>query len=713
MNRRTPTPRKLALACSQQSGFGLLEVVLTLGAIAVISAGAFAVYKTTDANAAVRNETEALTESANAIERSVGLLGSYSSVSTALVERDGLAAERYSRSGMLANAWGGAVSFHPHAVRQAGDAFLVEYDRVPTRACAQLASSMARRAYDVRVGGASVMEGGRLDVPAAAAECSRADDARMGFVFHSGLVAGTAVAAPPLILPPSPPPPVSSTPSAGATPTGPVSQAGPAAGVTPVSSTPGAPVTAPPAVSPGAPASPVNPVNPPTPSTPPGSPGTSPACVVPPTLVQTPACPSGQTGSVTQTRPEQRTQTRSASCPAPTGNYTWGGWSAWSDWTGTGAWSTTNNTCATPPPAAPTCSDPVAFYYHHSPDVLAAGVDAFAHWNSNGHLEGRPSCWAPPAGCSLPNPSTQTNAESRTGTQTLACPSGQTGSVTQTRQEQRTQSRSASCPSAYGAFVWGGWSAWSEWTGTTAWATTSNTCAPAGPTCASAAPVVVAFSGNGSTVYRDVQQPPPSPDYVSLPNGWHSHLPAPYAAALSSAKAAAYATWQAGAFSRVTPPLGYPWPGGGYELGGGFLAAVSLYGTCNSAADVGRVAYGYSYRITQRGIGFGDGFYGYDHSWSEHYGLCMSACDAQAYAANAPTPATCAAAYSEALRYGRVSNDQDPYGEPMLATSGPSFTQSGTSCQGTMTTSGWPANVNWGASFSRTPDATVRWVRLN
>ena len=85
--------------------------------------------------------------------------------------------------------------------------------------------------------------------------------------------------------------------------------------------------------------------------------------------------------------------------------------------------------------------------------------------------------------CSLPNPSTQTNTNHRTGTQTLDCPAGQTGQITQTRNEQQTQTRTASCPSAYGSFVWGGWSAWSEWTGTSAWATISNTCAA--PTCQS------------------------------------------------------------------------------------------------------------------------------------------------------------------------------------------------------------------------------------
>lgn len=49
-------------------------------------------------------------------------------------------------------------------------------------------------------------------------------------------------------------------------------------------------------------------------------------------------------------------------------------------------------------PAPPACDqDPSGYYYHYAPDVRAAGVDAFAHWNSSGYSEGRKSCWPVPS----------------------------------------------------------------------------------------------------------------------------------------------------------------------------------------------------------------------------------------------------------------------------------------------------------------------------
>lgn len=51
---------------------------------------------------------------------------------------------------------------------------------------------------------------------------------------------------------------------------------------------------------------------------------------------------------------------------------------------------------AMPPVYTPTCDDPSAYYYFYAPDVKAANMDAFQHWNSNGWMEGRKSCWPKP-----------------------------------------------------------------------------------------------------------------------------------------------------------------------------------------------------------------------------------------------------------------------------------------------------------------------------
>lgn len=72
------------------------------------------------------------------------------------------------------------------------------------------------------------------------------------------------------------------------------------------------------------------------------------------TATQTLGCAAGYSGQITQSQPQQRSQTRSAYCPAPTGAYSWLPWSTWSAWTATGPWTTSSNTCVqncvVPPP---------------------------------------------------------------------------------------------------------------------------------------------------------------------------------------------------------------------------------------------------------------------------------------------------------------------------------------------------------------------------
>ena len=288
-------------------------------------------------------------QSAQRIERSIGLVGNYASVSSGIVRRDDLGGDRHKRAGTsdLVNAWGAPLAFLPATVGggPGNNAFIIQQN-VPEKACVPLVSSMARRAFDVRVNGVSVLdnEGGGLDVAAASAAC-KGNNGPLQFVFYSGIAGNTLVAAPPLTLPPAPPgvTPPTSPPIGG--PVGPVGPVGPAAPVAPVAPAPVSPVPAP-AVPPPSGGTPVTPVTPGPVSPAPGttSPPTTPvaACVAPPnrstTEGQTRAiCPAGQYGQIT----EQRVGTYSYSCPEawdrPVETFSWAGWTV------------TSNTCTTCP----------------------------------------------------------------------------------------------------------------------------------------------------------------------------------------------------------------------------------------------------------------------------------------------------------------------------------------------------------------------------
>lgn len=537
----------------RQSGFGLVETLLTLGALSALSLGIYLVLSPASAAAKAKVEQDNLRNLSTAVDRSFGLLGNFQGVSASRVVEDGLAPTRMVDGSTLRTAWGTSVTIAPHAVNVPADGFAVVYPFAPADVCPRLAAAVARDAYDIRVEGVSVYDGGELNPSATAAACGQADTATMEFVYHSGLVAGSAVAASPLVLPLSNPSVSVPTSAPLGAPVGPAGPVGPAVPVGPVNGTP--PVTpAPVPVAPTAPATPVIPTTPPVPL--------APSPVVPPSSVaacqprterhtdqQRLACPSGQVGAMVQ----ERTGTQSYACPeawaAPVASsVVWGGWATissscapacsapspssvaitraapaeiqnvgcpagqvgahmqqrsrsesgtrttswtcpgptsstrdtWSGtYTATGGWVTTSNTCA---PPIPTCATPDAFYYHYNPDVLAAGVPAFAHWNSSGYREGRQSCWAPPSAPACSAPASEYFAiiqPASDETRNAGCPAGQTvGSHMQARSrtEHGQHVRTWSCPSptgspvASGANQWFGTYTYGEWT------TTSNTC---------------------------------------------------------------------------------------------------------------------------------------------------------------------------------------------------------------------------------------------
>lgn len=220
---------------------------------------------------------------------------------------------------------------------------------------------------------------------------------------------------------------------------------------------------------------------------------------------QTIGCPAGYVGQKDQSRPEERSRSRTAYCPAATGPYAWGAWSAYTAWTGTGGWTTYNDTCALactlPSPSTETQTQWVAMsgscpvgqigtitwekqqsrqrtaYCPAATGPYSWG--SWTAWSDTGSTRYYSNtCGDPPPPCTLPSPSTETQTETRTGYQTIGCPAGYTGWKDQSRPEQRSRSRTAYCPAATGPYAWGAWSAYTAWSATGGWTTYNDTCTP-------------------------------------------------------------------------------------------------------------------------------------------------------------------------------------------------------------------------------------------
>lgn len=405
-------------------GYTLMEVLLVLGVTSAMAAAGWLLFGPTSVAAAVKQTQLDFSETANAIDRSLGVVGGFSGLTTTLVQGDGLAAQRLRQGEALRNVWGGSVSFVANTVKRGNDSFLLETRGVPKTACARLVAAMAGdpAVWDAQVNGQSVYLNNKYDPATAAAACQANGGDRMGFVYFSGLASGSSVAVSAIALPPAP---VGVTPASPVTPVAPVDGApsvGDAAPGAPGIVSPGTPAVPPPAV-PVAPPAPVAPQTPqPTPTVlPPSTPTVLPVCTVPPTQAQNVNCPAGQIGTVTQQRVGY--------CGEVSGSY-----EAWA--TGTyGPWTTVSSTCA------PACVAP-------SPTSVAITRDAPAE------------------------------------RQNVGCPAGQVGEHWQQRSrvENGTRTTSWACPGATGSPVSSASDSWSgTYTATSGWVTTSNTCTTPAP----------------------------------------------------------------------------------------------------------------------------------------------------------------------------------------------------------------------------------------
>ena len=333
MNRPLNPLSRAVRASLPSAGFTLVELALSFVVIGALAVGTIYAYQRTQTTAEVRQEQSRIQEISEKGERNYGALGSYTGVSSPAFVAAGLSPPGMASGGTLHSVWGQPVSLSATDIGLKPEAGLkIVYDAVPVRACALLAAATAEGLWDVQVNGATVLKGpSDLDATLASSRCSQNDTAQMVFTYYGG--ASGQVAS--VLAPPAWGGGQVSAPSTAA----------------PSPSTPTAP-SAPPI---GPPPPPLVPLTPPVAPPPPPMPPVAPSCVVPSpatetndqerTETQSLACPSGETGSIEQSRSQSRFQQRTASCPSPSGSVQWTAWGPWSAWSATTAWTTTSNSC--------------------------------------------------------------------------------------------------------------------------------------------------------------------------------------------------------------------------------------------------------------------------------------------------------------------------------------------------------------------------------
>jgi Tfp pilus assembly protein PilE len=171
-----------AASQATQHGFGLLEVILAVGAAALLAGGTFVLYQTTSNRSNVRAEQANIQQIAANTSHQYGALGSYAGLSTPTAISQGLIPASMIHDGAALNRWDSTVTLRPSAISGVANAGMdIIYASVPKRACAMLAIAAGAGMSDVKISpvssksGQSVMRGNTLDRAAISSACATAD----------------------------------------------------------------------------------------------------------------------------------------------------------------------------------------------------------------------------------------------------------------------------------------------------------------------------------------------------------------------------------------------------------------------------------------------------------------------------------------------------------------------------------------------------------
>jgi len=447
MLSRRPTHRPLVRALraglsvpdatSDQRGLTLLSLMLGMAITLSVAAVTYRIYQTVHAREQTMGEEQALGEMINNLSRGYGAAGSFSGVSDAMAIEDGMVPPSLIRGNQIVNAWGGLISLSSQTINGRIAAGLVVTDpQVPDAACANLVSNLTPSQWQVSVNGHIVptaAAGGSLVgvSPATAATMCQGGTNTIVLVHDANALGAPVQAA--LAQP---------TSSQADYPT-----------FTPPHLASGGSVGQPPTTVVVAPATP--PAFAPAPTPPGYGFQPAPACTLPTPAVQSQsaACPTGESGAITQQR--------SASCTS-------GGGYAWTPWTAT------FSSCA------PTCVTPAQHTFNRfsscpSGTLTAAGTTTFSQYETttyscaspSGPLLPHNSAWTPSAAtacavaCTVPPSTVQTRG--------YACPSGQvTSSDASSFTQTRTKSYACTTPTGSASASYSSWSP-----------TSASVCAPA------------------------------------------------------------------------------------------------------------------------------------------------------------------------------------------------------------------------------------------
>lgn len=132
----------------RQAGFGLIELMLSIGIIAILAIGVVSYFNNVDHSNKVKDEVNNLNAMSGAIRNMFNSQGSYQGLSNTVVLKSGGFPDRMrvpSSTTLIKHGWlTSGVTVAPATVASTDDSFTITYASIPEKACSDIVSNAFR-----------------------------------------------------------------------------------------------------------------------------------------------------------------------------------------------------------------------------------------------------------------------------------------------------------------------------------------------------------------------------------------------------------------------------------------------------------------------------------------------------------------------------------------------------------------------------------------
>ena len=176
-----------------QRGFAILELTIAIILVSLLSAAAIFGYQANQRRTDMRDNSQAITETAAELQKKFGMNNQYGAVTTAIAVQSRAIPQqlRVTGTNTAQNSYGGLVTAAPSTLTSANDSVALTWPNVPQSQCVDLVQATHQTARRVQVAGVVVKatDTAQPVVATLATQCESAD--RVDIIYDIGRTPNT------------------------------------------------------------------------------------------------------------------------------------------------------------------------------------------------------------------------------------------------------------------------------------------------------------------------------------------------------------------------------------------------------------------------------------------------------------------------------------------------------------------------------------------